>query len=157
MDGIPVVWGQLIESIALICDKNFLLDWPNVIENLADYLTQRRDQVNTALETIHLICKKYRYKSDSNFSSEIDRAVCIFGQLTECLKGTMSSIQQQQEDYEPLYVSILLMTKILHSLSVQGLPEIVQENVSIWMKSFHSLLSKDVPSDRKKAKVFRII
>lgn len=44
-----------------------------------------------------------------------------------------------------IYGSLQLMCGVFHSLNAQDLPEFFEDNMNIWMTTFHQLLVTDVP------------
>lgn len=106
--------------------------------------------INGVLQTAHSIFEKYsiEFKSQKLWE-EIKFVLDNFAQpFTELFVETINLAGQHSGNKDALKVifgSLVLISKIFHSLNYQDLPEFFEDNMKIWMPRFLELLTLDNP------------
>lgn len=139
---------QLSDAISIIGREDFPDKWPNLIQELVEKFSSPEFYViNGVLHTAHSLFKRYRheFKSDRLWT-EIKFVLDNFAKpLTDLFTATMLVADQQAKEQNlhalnVVFGSLILIAKIFYSLNSQDLPEFFEDNMEIWMKSFHTLL-----------------
>jgi len=150
LESPPHIQRQLSESITIIGQSDFPEKWPNLIIELENFLKNNYDQnfnsMQGILQTAHSIFRRYRFEFQSNrLWSEIKLVIEHFAQpFTDRFKDLVSSAKSVTQDpvkLTPIYQSLLLCTKIYHSLITQDLPEFFEDRVNEWLPLFLELLN----------------
>ncbi|KAI6659428.1 Exportin-2-like [Oopsacas minuta] len=141
-----IVQKQISDAISIIGKRDFPKDWSGLLGELTSKL-QSGDfhAINGALQTAHSLFKKYRYEiKNQTLWEEIKFVLENFADpFTNLFVTTIELCQTHKEDIKVisiLYESVLLCTKIFHSLNYQELPDHFEENMQVWMEIFHQLL-----------------
>lgn len=144
---------QLSEAITIIGQNDFPEKWPTLIVELETFLKTSLNQnfhsILGVLQTAHSIFRRYRYELQSNrLWSEIKLVIDHFAQpftdrFKDLLVAAKSTINDQNK-LMPIYQSILLCTKIYHSLITQDLPEFFEDRLAEWLPPFLELLNVQV-------------
>ncbi|KAK6166863.1 hypothetical protein SNE40_023474 [Patella caerulea] len=140
---------QLSDAISIIGREDFPDKWPNLItEMVSKFQTGDFHIINGVLRTAHSIFKRYRHEFKSQeLWTEIKFVLENFAKpFTELFVATMGLAQTHANDPAALKVifsSISLICKIFYSLNFQDLPEHFEDNMTIWMTHFLTLLSAD--------------
>lgn len=141
---------QLSEAITIIGQSDFPEKWPWLIveleNSLRENINQNFNSVYGILQTAHSIFRRYRYELQSNrLWSEIKLVITHFGPVfTERFKELASAVKIVGQDpvkLAPVYQSLLLCTKIYHSLIIQDLPEFFEDRLNEWLPIFLDLLT----------------
>ena len=144
---------QLSEAITIIGQCDFPDKWPSLIVELETFLKANLDQnfhtIQGVLQTAHSIFRRYRYELQSNrLWAEIKLVVEHFGQpLTDRFKDLViasKSVANDLNTAQPVYQSLLLCTKIYHSLITQDLPEFFEDRLGEWIPQFVDLLALQI-------------
>lgn len=144
---------QLSETITIIGQCDFPEKWPSLIVELESYLkanlTENFNTIQGVLQTAHSIFRRYRYELQSNrLWGEIKLVIEHFGQpLTDRFKDLILASKTPTTDLnqaQSIYQSLLLCTKIYHSLVTQDLPEFFEDRLKDWIPSFVELLAVQV-------------
>lgn len=150
LSSTPAIQKQLSDAISIIGKYDFPEKWPELInEMVAKFGTGDFNIINGVLQTAHSIFKRYRFEFKSQkLWEEIKLVLDTFAQpLTELLVATMVLAQRHtgnETELRVIYSSLGLMAKVFYSLNSQDLPEFFEDNMPIWMNTFHELLTKDV-------------
>ncbi|XP_075152341.1 chromosome segregation 1 [Haematobia irritans] len=147
----PVLQKQLSDAVSIIGKHDFPKKWPQLIDEMvAKFATGDFNVINGVLQTAHSLFKRYRYEFKSqNLWEEIKLVLDRMAKpLTDLLLATMQLTKVHENNVEALkviYGSLVLVCKVFFSLNSQDLPEFFEDNMATWMKSFHELLTIDVP------------
>lgn len=151
LDSPSHIQRQLSEAITIIGQNDFPDKWPNLIVELETFIKNNNDQnFNTTqgvLQTAHSIFRHYRYELQSNrLWTEIKLVIEHFAQpFTDKFKELMivskSIGPTETAKLDAIYQSLLLCTKIYHSLITQDLPEFFEDRLNDWLPSFLELLN----------------
>lgn len=140
---------QLSDAISIIGREDFPDKWPNLIMEMVEkFQTGDFYVINGILHTAHSLFKRYRHEFKSQkLWEEIKFVLENFAKpFTELFNATMDLATKHASDPSALKVifsSIVLICKIFYSLNFQDLPEHFEDNMSIWMTHFLTLLSAD--------------
>lgn len=141
---------QLSEAITIIGQSDFPEKWPWLIveleNSLKENINQNFNSVYGTLQTAHSIFRRYRYELPSNrLWKEIKLVITQFAPFfTERFKELVSAVKipgQEPIKLVPVYQSLLLCTKIYHSLIIQDLPEFFEDRINEWLPLFLDLLT----------------
>lgn len=158
---------QFSDAIQTVGKYDFPKKWPELMDEMIEkFQTGDFHVINGVLKTAHSIFKRYRFEFKSQeLWEEIKLVLDKFAKpLTDLFVATMNLTTAHANDAAALkiiYGSIELMCKIFNSLNSQDLPEFFEDNMSIWMTTFHQLLVSDVPllktSDDEEAGVMEML
>lgn len=137
----PIIQRQMVEIIAIISKKEYLLKWKEVIVKIKQQLSLDGGLCKTwALQLAKCIFKRYRFEVASNHMwSEIDfvsKELC--NPLTNKFESMTIELTNQIE-----IDSIMILIDIFGSLIIQELPEPFVKNLAAWMFGFKRLLNID--------------
>ena len=140
---------QLSESITIIGQSDFPDKWPNLIVELKTFLkaglSQNYHSIQGVLQTAHSIFRRYRYELQSDrLWREIKIVIDSFAQpFTDRFKELLVASRTVSEPSQliSIYKSLLLCTKIYHSLISQDLPDFFEERLAEWLPPFLELLA----------------
>lgn len=145
---------QLSEAITIIGQSDFPEKWPWLIVELENSLKENINQnfngVFGILQTAHSIFRRYRYELQSNrLWSEIKLVITHFApvfterfkELAAVVKVADSHVHRDPVKLGYVHQSLLLCTKIYHSLIIQDLPEFFEDRISEWLPLFLDLLT----------------
>ncbi|XP_011193485.1 exportin-2 [Zeugodacus cucurbitae] len=142
---------QLSDAVSIIGKHDFPKKWPQLIDEMVEkFATGDFNVINGVLQTAHSLFKRYRYEFKSQSLWEEIKLVLdrMAKPLTDLLLATMQLTKVHENNTEALkviYGSLVLVCKVFFSLNSQDLPEFFEDNMPTWMKSFHELLTVDVP------------
>lgn len=142
---------QLSDAVSIIGKHDFPKKWPQLIDEMVEkFATGDFNMINGVLQTAHSLFKRYRYEFKSQSLWEEIKLVLdrMAKPLTDLLLATMQLTKVHENNTEALkviYGSLVLVCKVFFSLNSQDLPEFFEDNMPTWMKSFHELLTVDVP------------
>lgn len=143
------VQRQLSDAISVIGRCDFPERWPNLLNELVSYITNNTGDfrvINGVLQTAHSLFKRYRHEFKSQrLWTEIRQVIDTFAKpFTELFVKTVDLAKSHAGNAEALKVifgSLALCAKIFYSLNVQDLPDVIEDNLSLWMTNFSDLLS----------------
>lgn len=147
-----VIQKQLSDAVSIIGKYDFPKKWPFLIDEMLEkFALGDFNVINGILQTAHSLFKRYRYEFKSQELWEEIKFVLdrMAKPLTDLLLATMQLTKVHENNVEALriiYGSLVLVCKVFLSLNSQDLPEFFEDNMSTWMKTFHELLTIDVPS-----------
>lgn len=130
---------QLSEAITIIAESDFPDKWETLLPELKNSI----EHPGTLL-TAHSIFRKYRYQNKSDkLWTEINLVMVEFAPVfTERFKQLVAATRlSANQDHLKIYQSILLATKIYHSLITQDLPDFFEEKINEWFPLFLELLN----------------
>lgn len=142
---------QLSDAVSIIGKHDFPKKWPQLIDEMVDkFATGDFNVINGVLQTAHSLFKRYRYEFKSQSLWEEIKLVLdrMAKPLTDLLLATMQLAKVHENNTAALkviYGSLVLVCKVFFSLNSQDLPEFFEDNMPTWMKSFHELLTVDIP------------
>nr|XP_012134672.1 PREDICTED: exportin-2 isoform X2 [Megachile rotundata] len=143
---------QLSDAVSIIGKYDFPNKWPELIDQMVEkFNTGDFHVINGVLHTAHSLFKKYRYEFKSqSLWTEIKFVLDRFAKpLTDLFVATMNLTQVHANNVDALkviYSSLVILSKVFYSLNFQDLPEFFEDNMTVWMTNFHTLLNTNVPS-----------
>lgn len=148
MTSVPTdVQKQLAESVAIISKHDFPHNWTNLLTDLVAKLgSDDLLVVKGVMLTANSIMKRFRYvfKSDELFSEIL---VCLekfaLPLLAQFQKYSTLVTKYAQNPTELIVVieTLRLMTRIFYSLNWQDIPEVFEDNITLWMTEFAKYLT----------------
>ena len=142
---------QLSDSVSIIGREDFPQKWPNLLDDMISKMSGNENNfnvINGVLQTAHSLFKRYRHEFQSNeLWTEIKYVLSRFAQPFTDLFIWLNQLANRNSTNGPILKTILscliLSAKIFNSLNTQDLPEFFEDNMQVWMKHFHELLSSD--------------
>ncbi|XP_066597006.1 exportin-2 isoform X2 [Prorops nasuta] len=143
---------QLSDAISIIGKHDFPDKWPKLIDIMVEkictgdfYLT------NAVLRLAQSLFKRYTYEFENQtLWTEIKFVLDMFAKpFTELFKLTVALTKAHENNLEALkilYNTLVLASDVFYSLNYQDFPEFFEDNMELWMKNFHALLTIDVPA-----------
>lgn len=141
---------QLSDAVSIVGRHDFPNKWPDLISQMVEkFATGDFHVINGVLHTAHSLFKRYRYEFKSQeLWTEIKFVLDKFAKpLTELFVATMKLTDMHANNTDALkviYNSLTIICKVFYSLNFQDLPEFFEDNMAVWMQSFHVLLTSDV-------------
>ncbi|XP_059485387.1 exportin-2 [Neocloeon triangulifer] len=143
---------QLSDAISIIGKFDFPSKWQDLLTKLSEKCQSTDfNIINGVMHTAHSLFKRYRYEFKSQeLWIEIKFVLDGFAKtLTELFSKTveLTAMHKSSPDaLRTLYSTLTIMCKVFHSLNYQDLPEHFEDNISLWMGHFHTLLNVQEPS-----------
>lgn len=144
------VQKQFSDAVSIIGKYDFPEKWPSLIPEMVEkFATGDFHLINGVLRTAHSLFKKYRYEFKSQkLWEEIKHVLENFAKpITDLFIATLELAKTHANNKDALkviYGSLVLICKVFYSLNCQDLPEFFEDNMSVWMPNFLSLLSTRV-------------
>lgn len=143
------VQRQLSDAISVIGRSDFPEKWPTLLDELVSFITKDSTDfyvINGVLQTAHSLFKRYRHEFKSQkLWTEIRFVIDTFAKpFTALFVKTVDLANVHSNNRDALKVifgSLALCAKIFYSLNVQDLPDIIEDNLPLWMKNFIYLLT----------------
>ncbi|KAL7018978.1 hypothetical protein ACKWTF_010969 [Chironomus riparius] len=142
---------QFSDAIQIIGKYDFPKKWPSLLDEMIEkFQTGDFHVINGVLKTAHSLFKRYRHEFKSQeLWEEIKIVLDKFAKpLTDLLQATLNlrtTHSTNEAALKVIYESLAIMCKVFYSLNSQDLPEFFEDNMGIWMPTFHELLTTDVP------------
>uniref|UniRef100_A0A1I8AX63 Importin N-terminal domain-containing protein n=1 Tax=Steinernema glaseri TaxID=37863 RepID=A0A1I8AX63_9BILA len=144
---------QLVTIVCEIGKSDFPSKWPALVEVLsANLATQNLDQIIASLDLLDDLSKKYRTESKSQelwveLKFVLDNLSGPLLALFQAMMGFYDQREAMPADQCINWLEILhLIASNFCSLSSQDLPEPFEDNISVWMAGFQTLLGLKIPS-----------
>lgn len=139
---------QLCEIISFIFNYDSPQKCQELMDSLVDILkSDTYSDIDVALHAVHLICKRYRYKTTElwvEIKFVLDRLAKPLTDLVIKCGDVTKTNQMGIDTQEKVHSIMLYASKIFYSLSSQNLPECFKTNLKIWMEIFHAQLVNDL-------------
>ncbi|CAF2961115.1 unnamed protein product [Rotaria sp. Silwood2] len=145
---------QLSDAITVIGKCDFPDQWSTLLDTMIKQFQQQTSNsfqsINGVLKTAHSLFERYRYEQKSEeLWLEIKLVLEKFAPaFTELFKSLMAYYPQKESDpieMKNIFNSLLVIIKIFYDLNAQELPEHFEDNITIYMTHFLTLLSYDYP------------
>ncbi|KAK7073145.1 hypothetical protein SK128_011362 [Halocaridina rubra] len=142
---------QLSETISIIGKYDFPAQWQELIPYMADkFKSGDFNIINGVLQTSYSVMRRYEYE---NKSEELWREILFvlnnFAQpLTNLFVELMKFAAENANNAAALKMilsSLVTVGKLFFALNSQDLPEFFEDNMSVWMPNFLSLLNFSSP------------
>ncbi|CAF1018808.1 unnamed protein product [Rotaria sp. Silwood1] len=143
---------QLSDAITVIGKCDFPDQWSTLLDTMIKQFQQQTSNsfqsINGVLKTAHSLFERYRYEQKSEeLWLEIKLVLDKFAPaFTELFKSLMVYYPQKESDpieMKNIFNSLLIIIKIFYDLNAQELPEHFEDNITIYMTHFLTLLSYD--------------
>ncbi|CAF3122383.1 unnamed protein product [Rotaria sp. Silwood2] len=145
---------QLSDAITVIGKCDFPDQWSTLLDTMIKQFQQQTSNsfqsINGVLKTAHSLFERYRYEQKSEeLWLEIKLVLEKFAPaFTELFKSLMAYYPQKESDpieMKNIFNSLLVIIKIFYDLNAQELPEHFEDNITVYMTHFLTLLSYDYP------------
>ncbi|CAF0901978.1 unnamed protein product [Adineta ricciae] len=144
---------QLSDAITVIGKCDFPDQWPTLLDTMVRLFQQPATQnsfqaINGILKTAHSLFERYRYEQKSDeLWLEIKLVLEKFAPaFTELFKSLMAYYPQRELDFvemKNIFDSLHVSIKIFYDLNAQELPEHFEDNITLYMTHFMTLLAYD--------------
>jgi exportin-2 (importin alpha re-exporter) len=145
---------QLSDAIIVIGKCDFPDQWSTLLDTMIKQFQQQSNNsfqsINGVLKTAHLLFERYRSEQKSDeLWLEIKLVLEKFTPaFTELFKSLMIYYPQKESDpieMKNIFNSLYLIIQIFYDLNAQELPEHFEDNITVYMTNFLTLLSYDHP------------
>ncbi|CAF2452132.1 unnamed protein product [Rotaria sp. Silwood2] len=147
---------QLSDAITVIGKCDFPDQWPTLLDTMVRQFQQPSTRnsfqsINGVLKTAHSLFERYRYEQKSDeLWLEIKLVLEKFAPaFTDLFKSLMAYYPQKESDIiemKNIFDSLYVCIKIFYDLNAQELPEHFEDNLTLYMTHFMTLLSYDHPN-----------
>ncbi|KAI6228709.1 Exportin-2 [Aphelenchoides fujianensis] len=141
---------QLCECVCLIGDRDFPLEWPQLIEILGQQLNaDDLDRSFVSMACIEQLLSRYRRTTISNelileimhvIKSTGEPLTALFKRLVALVNDDASRARLSEANEERVFEVLLLATKSYLSLITQDFPAYFEDHMAEWMECFFLLL-----------------
>ncbi|CAF5028586.1 unnamed protein product, partial [Rotaria sp. Silwood1] len=147
---------QLSDAITVIGKCDFPDQWPTLLDTMVRQFQQPStgnsfQSINGVLKTAHSLFERFRYEQKSDeLWLEIKLVLEKFAPaFTDLFKSLMAYYPQKESDtieMKNIFDSLYVCIKIFYDLNAQELPEHFEDNLTLYMTHFMTLLSYDHPN-----------
>ncbi|KAI8825582.1 Cse1-domain-containing protein [Fimicolochytrium jonesii] len=138
---------QLGEAVSIIADMDFPDSWEGLIPEILSKISPTDFESNAGLlQVAHSIFKRYRSAMKSNalyieIKFVIEQFAAPMLSLMQAVDSAIDANAGNAAALQPLFTSLLLLTRIFYDLNFQDLPEWFEDNQKGYMVIFLKYLS----------------